>query len=168
MSVNVFMCTLIVALPFHHPDRYCRDNPDVFKTADSAYVLAYAIIMLNTDAHNPVVTNKMSKAAFVRINASVEGEEGAPVDLLESIYDSIVSDEIQLKDDDSGAAAGGGGSKRGGAAAGSGGGGSSADAGQLIAILNLTAPSRRSSAEMKAVRKGGREGMEGWSEWVTE
>ena len=123
----------------------------MFKTADSAYVLAYAVIMLNTDAHNPVVANKMSKAAFVRINASVEGEEGAPAELLEAIYDSIVSDEIQLKDDDSAA---GGGGKRGGAAAG-GGGGSSADGGQLIAILNLTAPSRRSSAEMKAVREGG-------------
>ncbi len=35
-------------------ERYCRDNPAVFPNADGAYLLAFAIIMLNTDAHNPM------------------------------------------------------------------------------------------------------------------
>ncbi|GFR41199.1 hypothetical protein Agub_g1869, partial [Astrephomene gubernaculifera] len=34
-------------------ERFVADNPGVFRTADAAYVLAFAIIMLNTDAHNP-------------------------------------------------------------------------------------------------------------------
>lgn len=34
--------------------RYCKDNPGRFSNADSAYMLSFAIIMLNTDAHNPL------------------------------------------------------------------------------------------------------------------
>ncbi|KAL2613840.1 hypothetical protein R1flu_025532 [Riccia fluitans] len=80
-------------------ERYCRDNPSLFKNADTAYVLAYAVIMLNTDAHNPMVRAKMSKADFVRINSSDDAEEHASQEMLEEIYDSIVKDEIKLKDD---------------------------------------------------------------------
>ncbi|KAK6140598.1 hypothetical protein DH2020_025662 [Rehmannia glutinosa] len=40
-------------------ERYCKCNPKVFTTADTAYVLAYSVIMLNTDAHNPMVKNKV-------------------------------------------------------------------------------------------------------------
>uniref|UniRef100_A0A7I4C777 SEC7 domain-containing protein n=1 Tax=Physcomitrium patens TaxID=3218 RepID=A0A7I4C777_PHYPA len=82
-------------------ERYCRDNPNLFKNADTAYILAYAVIMLNTDAHNPMVTNKMSKSDFVRMNSSSDVDEHAPAELLEEIYDSIVREEIKLKDDDS-------------------------------------------------------------------
>jgi brefeldin A-inhibited guanine nucleotide-exchange protein len=42
-------------------ERFVHCNPDTFKSADVAYVLAYSVIMLNTDAHNPGVKNKMSK-----------------------------------------------------------------------------------------------------------
>ncbi|KAL3679071.1 hypothetical protein R1sor_022027 [Riccia sorocarpa] len=80
-------------------ERYCRDNPSLFKNADTAYVLAYAVIMLNTDAHNPMVWPKMSKADFVRINSSGDAEEHASQEMLEQIYDSIVKDEIKLKDE---------------------------------------------------------------------
>lgn len=39
--------------------RYCKCNPNVFSSADTAYVLAYSVILLNTDAHNPMVKNKV-------------------------------------------------------------------------------------------------------------
>ena len=42
-------------------ERYISCNAEAFKSADVAYVLAYSVIMLNTDAHNPQVKNKMSK-----------------------------------------------------------------------------------------------------------
>uniref|UniRef100_A0A6N2LLK1 SEC7 domain-containing protein n=1 Tax=Salix viminalis TaxID=40686 RepID=A0A6N2LLK1_SALVM len=32
-------------------ERYCKCNPKVFSSADTAYVLAYSVILLNTDAH---------------------------------------------------------------------------------------------------------------------
>lgn len=41
-------------------ERYCKCNPKAFISADTAYVLAYSVIMLNTDAHNPMVKNKVS------------------------------------------------------------------------------------------------------------
>ncbi len=36
-------------------ERYVSCNPGAFKSADVCYVLAYSVIMLNTDAHNPQV-----------------------------------------------------------------------------------------------------------------
>jgi Sec7 domain len=34
--------------------RFCECNPEAYASADGAYLLAFAIIMLNTDAHNPM------------------------------------------------------------------------------------------------------------------
>ena len=44
-------------------ERFCLCNPGVFATADVAYVLSYAIIMLNTDAHNPLLKHKWVEIA---------------------------------------------------------------------------------------------------------
>ncbi|GJW27477.1 brefeldin A-inhibited guanine nucleotide-exchange protein 5-like protein isoform X1 [Tanacetum coccineum] len=73
-------------------ERYRADNPGLFKNADTAY--AYAVTILNTDAHNPMVWPKMTKPEFVRMNATNDPEESAPTELLEEIYDSIVNEEI--------------------------------------------------------------------------
>lgn len=48
--------------------KYCQDNPSVFECPDDAYVLAFAIIMLNTDAHNPMAEQMMSRSDFVSMN----------------------------------------------------------------------------------------------------
>ncbi|KAM7278341.1 hypothetical protein ACFE04_005475 [Oxalis oulophora] len=32
--------------------RYCAENPGLFRNVNTTYVLAYAVIMLNTNAHN--------------------------------------------------------------------------------------------------------------------
>ncbi|GKD26260.1 brefeldin A-inhibited guanine nucleotide-exchange protein 5-like protein isoform X1, partial [Tanacetum coccineum] len=73
-------------------ERYRADNPGLFKNADTAY--AYAVIILNTDADNPMVWPKMTKPEFVRMNATNDPEESDPTELLEEIYDSIVNEEI--------------------------------------------------------------------------
>ncbi|KAL0302962.1 UNVERIFIED_CONTAM: Brefeldin A-inhibited guanine nucleotide-exchange protein 5 [Sesamum radiatum] len=78
---------------------YCADNPGLFKNADTAYVLAYAIIMLNTDAHNLTVSSKMSKSGFIHMITTNVFEESVPQELLEDMYDSIVKEEIEMKDD---------------------------------------------------------------------
>jgi Sec7-like guanine-nucleotide exchange factor len=42
-------------------EQYHDQNPNgVFKHADAVFVLSYSVIMLNTDAHNPQVKNKMT------------------------------------------------------------------------------------------------------------
>ncbi|KAK9677003.1 hypothetical protein RND81_11G115400 [Saponaria officinalis] len=78
-------------------ERYCVDNPALFKNADTAYALAYAVIMLNTDAHNPAVLAKLTKADFVRLNSMAEADETPRQELLEEIYDSIAKNEIKMK-----------------------------------------------------------------------
>jgi len=48
-------------------ERYCRDNPGAFRTADGAYLLAFALIMLNTDAHNPQADKKLALEDFINM-----------------------------------------------------------------------------------------------------
>ena len=36
-------------------ERYCIQNNTLFASADTAFVLAFSIIMLNTDLHNPSI-----------------------------------------------------------------------------------------------------------------
>jgi brefeldin A-inhibited guanine nucleotide-exchange protein len=36
-------------------ERYTIQNSNVFPSADTAFVLAFSIIMLNTDLHNPAI-----------------------------------------------------------------------------------------------------------------
>jgi guanine nucleotide-exchange factor len=79
-------------------ERYYRDNPRLFKNADTVYVLAYAVIMLNNDIHNSTILQKPSKADFVRMNTSGDDMEHAPQELLEEIYDSVVQEEIVYED----------------------------------------------------------------------
>ena len=46
-------------------ERYCADNPGVFRSADCAYLLAFALVMLNTDAHNPHADGSLGPDDFV-------------------------------------------------------------------------------------------------------
>tara|TARA_B110000977_G_scaffold151744_2_gene192641 strand:- start:10415 stop:16393 length:5979 start_codon:yes stop_codon:yes gene_type:complete len=80
--------------------RYCLQNPGSYKSPDTAYVLSFSVIMLNTDAHNPGVKNKMTKEGFIRNNRGID--DGADVDPehLSELYDRIVTNEIRMKDDD--------------------------------------------------------------------
>ena len=82
--------------------RYYEANPDSVADADSAYVLSYSIIMLNTDQHNAQVKNKMTLEQFIRNNRGTNGGKDWPAEVLVAIFDSIVTDEIKL---DSGGAA---------------------------------------------------------------
>jgi golgi-specific brefeldin A-resistance guanine nucleotide exchange factor 1 len=79
--------------------RYFGANPNSCADADSAYVLSYSIIMLNTDAHNKQVKKKMTLEQFVRNNRGTNGGKDWPKETLVSIFDSIVTDEIRLTDD---------------------------------------------------------------------
>lgn len=88
--------------------------------------------MLNTDAHNPMVWPKMLKSDFIRINTVSDAEECAPKELLEEIYDSIVKEEIKMKDDISNAAK----SSRQRP--------ETEERGRLVSILNLALPRRKS------------------------
>ncbi|XP_050226657.1 brefeldin A-inhibited guanine nucleotide-exchange protein 1 isoform X2 [Mercurialis annua] len=82
-------------------ERYCKCNPNSFTSADTAYVLAYSVIMLNTDAHNNMVKDKMSKADFRRNNRGIDDGKDLSEEYLGSLYDNIVKNEIKMNADSS-------------------------------------------------------------------
>ena len=55
--------------------RYTECHPNVFTSVDTAYVLAFSVIMLNTDAHSNQIVNKMTQQEFLRNNRGI-GENG--------------------------------------------------------------------------------------------
>ncbi|KAJ6872660.1 brefeldin A-inhibited guanine nucleotide-exchange protein 2-like [Populus alba x Populus x berolinensis] len=80
-------------------ERYCKCNPKVFSSADTAYVLAYSVIMLNTDAHNPMVKSKMSADDFIRNNRGIDDGKDLPEEFLRSLFERISKSEIKMKED---------------------------------------------------------------------
>lgn len=80
-------------------ERYCQDNPNVFQSADDAYVLSFSLIMLNTDMHNPMAEKRLTKQDFVSMNMRQNPEglyvEVLPVVDLEAMYDRIAAEEIR-------------------------------------------------------------------------
>ncbi|CAN6466526.1 unnamed protein product [Victoria cruziana] len=81
-------------------ERYCKCNPKEFASADTAYVLAYSVIMLNTDAHNPTVKNKMSQDDFIRNNRGIDDGKDLPEEYLRSLFERISRNEIKMKEDE--------------------------------------------------------------------
>eukprot|EP01138_Halocafeteria_seosinensis_P008060 gb/GECG01008236.1/.p1 GENE.gb/GECG01008236.1/~~gb/GECG01008236.1/.p1 ORF type:complete len:1924 (+),score=268.60 gb/GECG01008236.1/:1-5772(+) len=83
-------------------ERYTNHNPNVFPSADTAFILAYSVIMLQTDAHNPSIKpeKKMTKEAFINNNRGIADGKNLPSEFLGAIYDSIVSKAISLQEDD--------------------------------------------------------------------
>ncbi len=66
---------------------------------EAAYVLAYSVILLNTDAHNPQIKRRMTKADFLKNNTKINDGGDLPDELLSQIYDDIVGNEIRMKDE---------------------------------------------------------------------
>ncbi len=80
--------------------RYCDCNPkqDLFASADTAYVLAYSVIMLTTDLHSDRVKKKMTKEEFVKNNRGINDSEDLPQEYLSKIYEEIAESEIKMKE----------------------------------------------------------------------
>ncbi|EOA15893.1 hypothetical protein CARUB_v10003980mg [Capsella rubella] len=82
-------------------ERFCKCNPNSFSSADTAYVLAYSVIMLNTDAHNIMVKEKMTKGDFIRNNRGIDDGKDLPEEYLGALYDQVVINEIKMSSDSS-------------------------------------------------------------------
>ena len=80
-------------------ERYHTFHPKLFASPDTAYVLAFALIMLNTDAHNPGVKNKMTLEQFFSTTRGIDSGNDIDKELLTTLYRSIVENEINLKPD---------------------------------------------------------------------
>ncbi|KAI9800297.1 MAG: GDP/GTP exchange factor for ARF [Piccolia ochrophora] len=83
-------------------EKYCaHSTPEGIADKDAVYVLTYAIIMLNTDQHNPNVKtqNRMSYTDFAKNLRGVNGGRDFAPEYLQDIYDSIKTNEIILPDE---------------------------------------------------------------------
>uniref|UniRef100_A0A4W4GKS5 SEC7 domain-containing protein n=1 Tax=Electrophorus electricus TaxID=8005 RepID=A0A4W4GKS5_ELEEL len=76
----------------------CNQGQTLFASADTAYVLAYSIIMLTTDLHSPQVKNKMTKEQYIKMNRGINDSKDLPEEYLSSIYDEIAGKRIAMKE----------------------------------------------------------------------
>ena len=77
-------------------ERYTTGNPNAFANADTAYVLSYSVIMLNTDQHSAQVKNRMTIEDFIKNNRGINDNANLPDEYLQGIYDEIQHNEIVL------------------------------------------------------------------------
>ncbi len=78
-------------------DRYVAGNPNAFANAETAYVLAYSVILLNTDLHSSKIARRMTREDFIRNNRGINDNADLPPEYLTGIYDEIAGNEIVLK-----------------------------------------------------------------------
>ncbi len=84
-------------------ERYTIQNEDVFPSADTAFILSFAVIMLQTDLHNPNIKpeKKMTAESFINMNKGISVDGGdLDKDFLVEIYESIKARPFTLKEDD--------------------------------------------------------------------
>ncbi|KAI4823551.1 hypothetical protein KUCAC02_012132, partial [Chaenocephalus aceratus] len=84
--------------------RYCVCNPVLirnFQNPDTIFILAFAIILLNTDMYSPNVKpeRKMKLEDFVKNLRGVDNGQDIPRDLLVGIYGRIQKWELRTNDD---------------------------------------------------------------------
>ncbi|KAG0706344.1 hypothetical protein DFH29DRAFT_169682 [Suillus ampliporus] len=72
------------------------------KTEDAVYVLAYSVIMLNTDLHNPQIRKRMSIEDYQRNLRGVNGGTNFSPEYLQNIYDCIRKREIVMPEEHTG------------------------------------------------------------------
>eukprot|EP00053_Salpingoeca_punica_P013274 m.119688 g.119688 ORF g.119688 m.119688 type:complete len:810 (+) comp16159_c0_seq2:100-2529(+) len=75
--------------------KYHTSNPGLFQNADTPFILAFSVVMLNTDAHNQANKHKMTKEQFIRNNRGIDNDNDLPQQYLEEIYDRIQTEEFQ-------------------------------------------------------------------------
>uniref|UniRef100_UPI0037E94C2C IQ motif and SEC7 domain-containing protein 2-like n=1 Tax=Semicossyphus pulcher TaxID=241346 RepID=UPI0037E94C2C len=84
--------------------RYCVCNPVLirqFQNPDTIFILAFAIILLNTDMYSPNVKpeRKMKLEDFIKNLRGVDNGQDIPRDLLVAIYGRIQKWELRTNDD---------------------------------------------------------------------
>uniref|UniRef100_A0A5S6QUR4 SEC7 domain-containing protein n=1 Tax=Trichuris muris TaxID=70415 RepID=A0A5S6QUR4_TRIMR len=86
-------------------DHWYNSNEKPFASTDAAFTLAYAVIMLNVDQHNPTAKKQqqpMSLEEFVKNLNGVNGGKNFDPSMLEKIYVSIRNEEIVMPEEQSG------------------------------------------------------------------
>lgn len=84
--------------------RYYEQNMDCphFANATSAYVMAFAVIMLATDLHSAAIPKerKMTKESFRKMLRGQNENVDFPPELLDATYDRIAAEPLQVNQDE--------------------------------------------------------------------
>ncbi|GMI02718.1 hypothetical protein TrLO_g6866 [Triparma laevis f. longispina] len=80
-------------------EAYFEKGGGEFKTGDGVFVMAFSIIMLNTDLHNPNMEDekRMTVEQFVRNNRGIDGGGDLDRKFLVGLYHDIKGEEIQVQ-----------------------------------------------------------------------
>ncbi|CAO3578521.1 unnamed protein product [Absidia cylindrospora] len=78
---------------------YHTCNPTLTDSPDPIYAVAFSILLLHTDAHNKNVKRKMNKDTFIKRTKVIEGGESVYSEILDVMYDNIVSSEFTYAQD---------------------------------------------------------------------
>ncbi len=78
--------------------KFFQDNPNSFKSGGAAYTLAFALIMLQTDAHSQTIKekDKMKLPSFIRMTRGINDGEDLPVEELTGYYNRILENPLAL------------------------------------------------------------------------
>ncbi|XP_028306537.1 IQ motif and SEC7 domain-containing protein 3 isoform X2 [Gouania willdenowi] len=84
--------------------RYCMCNPDVvqqFHNPDTIFILAFAVVLLNTDMYSPNIKpqRKMGLDDFIRNLRGVDDGADIPRDMVSGIYERIQQRELRSNED---------------------------------------------------------------------
>ena len=83
-------------------EKYCaKSTPEGISGSEAIYILSYAIIMLNTDQHNPNLkkAKRMNSSDFAKNLRGVNGGNDFAPEYLQEIFESIKNNEIILPDE---------------------------------------------------------------------
>ncbi|XP_067090132.1 IQ motif and SEC7 domain-containing protein 3 [Osmerus mordax] len=84
--------------------RYCMCNPDVvqqFHNPDTIFILAFAVVLLNTDMYSPNIKpqRKMGLDDFIRNLRGVDDGADIPREMVSGIYERIQQRELRSNED---------------------------------------------------------------------
>jgi cytohesin len=81
---------------------YFLQNPNIFLSSDTAYVLSFSLIMLNTDLHNQSIIpeKKMTLDQFIKNNRGINQGKDIPSEILITLYNSVKENEIRMEETD--------------------------------------------------------------------
>ncbi|KAM3140342.1 hypothetical protein pb186bvf_007502 [Paramecium bursaria] len=76
--------------------KYVEDNSNQFSSAEAAYTLSYLLMMLQTDLHNPLNTEKMTEKQFMNLARGINDGQDLPQEVLLGYYGRIAKQPLAV------------------------------------------------------------------------
>jgi len=82
-------------------EKFCKDNPEAFATAEICYILSFATIMLQTTLHNPQAKNiTMTIDDFLKITKGIDNGKDLDEQFIRGIYETVEREPFTLAEDE--------------------------------------------------------------------